>query len=112
MVKFEMRTGNYDKTFFALSHATRRGMAEIMMREGPKPISELARPFDLSLPGAKKHVDVLKDAGIVTCRRLGRENICTVDAAALREAARWFEFHSKFWNASLDRLGQMLERKE
>lgn len=111
MDKFQSPPSNYDKVFFALSHGTRRGMTEIMLREGPKPMSELARPFGASLPGAKKHIDVLQQAGIVTCRRLGRENICSVNAAALAEAERWFEFHRKFWSASLDRLGEVLERR-
>jgi DNA-binding transcriptional ArsR family regulator len=110
MVNLQPSAQDYDRLFFALSNGARRGMTEILMREGPKPMSELARPFGISLPGAMKHIGVLEEAGIVTCRRLGRENICSVNAAALHSASRWFEFHSKFWNASLDRLGHTLER--
>lgn len=109
MVKYEEDVVDIDRVLFALSSATRRGMTEIMLREGPKPMSALAIPFDISLPGAKKHIGILEEAGIVTCRKQGRENICAANAEALAAAARWFEFHERFWNASLDRLGRLLE---
>lgn len=105
-----MQNEHYDRVFFALSNSTRRGMAEILMREGPMPMTRLAEPFGISAPGAKKHIGVLEEAGIVACRRLGREKICSLNAAALEGAERWFKFHSQFWNASLDRLGRTLER--
>ena len=111
MVKFET-SYQTDRVFAALGHGTRRGMTEIMLRDGPKPISALADPFGISLPGAMKHIGVLEEAGIVSCRREGRQNICSINAQALEEARGWFEFHQRFWNASLDRLGAMLERRK
>lgn len=101
----------YDRVFAALANRTRRGMAEILLREGPKPMTALAEPFGISLPGAKKHIGVLEGAGIVDCRRRGRENICAVNAVALKRAAGWFEFHARFWNESFDRLGRVLAEK-
>jgi DNA-binding transcriptional ArsR family regulator len=112
MVSFHTDAAHVDRTFFALSNRTRRSMTEMLLREGEKPMRELAKPFGISLPGAMKHIGVLENAGIVLCRRQGRENLCTVNPYALRDAAGWFEFHARFWNASFERLGKVLaERK-
>jgi DNA-binding transcriptional ArsR family regulator len=112
MVSFHTDAADVDRAFFALSNRTRRGMTEMLLREGEKPMRELAGPFGISLPGAMKHVGVLEGAGIVRCRRRGRENLCSVNPAALQDAAGWFDFYSRFWTASFDRLGEVLaERK-
>lgn len=86
-------------------------MTESLLRSGPQAMSELARPFGISLPGAKKHIAVLEAAGLVSCAKKGRENICSVNPAALQSAAEWFAFQSKFWNASFDRLEKLLQRR-
>jgi DNA-binding transcriptional ArsR family regulator len=113
MVSYQPDSGHVDRAFFALSNRTRRGMTEMLLREGEKPMRELAKPFGISLPGAMKHIGILEDAGIVLCRRRGRENICSVDPSALQTAAGWFDFYSRFWTASFDRLGKVLaERKK
>ena len=112
MVSFQSDPAHVDRAFFALSNATRRGMTEMLLREGEKPIRELARPFGISLPGAMKHIGVLQEAGIVSCRRQGRENLCSVDASALQTAAGWFEFHARFWSVSFERLGKVLAEKK
>ncbi|MEX0956596.1 MAG: metalloregulator ArsR/SmtB family transcription factor [Rhizobiaceae bacterium] len=112
MVSFHADAARTDRTFFALSNRTRRSMTEMLLREGEKPMRQLAKPFGISLPGAMKHIGVLEDAGIVLCRRRGRENLCSVNPTALQDAAGWFDFHSRFWTASFDRLGKVLaERK-
>ncbi|MBO6718731.1 MAG: helix-turn-helix transcriptional regulator [Rhizobiaceae bacterium] len=112
MVSFNTDATRVDRTFFALSNRTRRSMTEMLLREGEKPMRELAKPFGISLPGAMKHIGVLEDAGIVLCRRQGRENLCSVNPSALKDAAGWFEFHARFWSESFERLGRMLaERK-
>lgn len=110
MVSFHADAARVDRTFFALSNRTRRGMTEMLLREGEKPMRDLARPFGISLPGAMKHIGVLEEAGIVLCRRQGRENLCSVNPAALKDAAGWFEFHARFWDASFERLGTLLAK--
>lgn len=111
MVSFHPDAALTDRAFFALSNRTRRGMTEMLLREGEKPMRELAKPFGISLPGAMKHVGVLEGAGIVLRRKRGRENLCSVNPAALQEAAGWFDFHSRFWTASFDRLGKALAER-
>ena len=100
-----------DLIFGALANPTRRAMTETLLREGPLAMMTLAGPFGISLPGIKKHVGVLEEAGIVTCRRQGRQNICAVNPVALKAAAEWFDFHSQFWNSSLDRLQELLKEE-
>ena len=111
MVSLQTSPAHVDRAFFALSNATRRRMTEMLLREGEKPMRELARPFGISLPGAMKHIGVLQEAGIVSCRRRGRENLCFVDPGALQTAANWFEFHARFWNAGFERLSKVLAEK-
>ena len=89
MVSFQGDTDHVDRAFFALSNRTRRAMTEMLIREGEKPTRELARPFGISLPGAMKHIGILAEAGIVVRRRQGRENLCSVNVAALNDAAGW-----------------------
>ncbi|GAB5505334.1 MAG: metalloregulator ArsR/SmtB family transcription factor [Rhizobiaceae bacterium] len=112
MVSFQPNSAHVDRAFFALSNATRRGMTEMLLREGEKPMRELARPFGISLPGAMKHIGVLQEAGIVSCRRQGRENLCSVEPVALQSAAGWFEFYARFWSTSFERLGKVLAEKK
>jgi DNA-binding transcriptional ArsR family regulator len=98
----------YDRIFSALANDTRRAMAERLARSGPQPMSELARPFRISLPGAMKHVTVLERAGLVTCRKCGRENICSINPAAFAKTAEWFTFMEGFWRSGIDRLEGIL----
>lgn len=97
--------------FAALGSPVRLQMAETLMREGPMAISALGEPHAMSLTGAKKHVSVLEAAGLVSCRKMGRENICAINPGALQAAADWFERHEKFWTSSFDRLEKLLQRK-
>jgi DNA-binding transcriptional ArsR family regulator len=97
--------------FAALGSPVRLKMAEALMQQGPMAITELGRPHGMSLTGVKKHVSVLEGAGLVSCRKVGRENICAIDPKALQAAAGWFERHEKFWTTSFDRLEKLLKRK-
>ncbi len=108
MVKFQQ--SDRDLVFGALANSTRRAMTESLLRDGPQAMMILAKPFGISLPGIKKHIGVLEDAGIVTTNKRGRENIVAVNPAALKTAAEWFEFQARFWNASMDRLDKILDR--
>lgn len=97
--------------FAALGSPVRLQMAEALMREGPMAITALGEPHGMSLTGAKKHVSVLEAAGLVSCRKVGRENICAINPKALQSAADWFERHEKFWTSSFNRLEKLLQRK-
>jgi DNA-binding transcriptional ArsR family regulator len=108
MAKYSAERKLPDRVFHALASATRRRMTEKLARSGPQPMSALARPFRISLPGAKKHIAVLERAGVVTCRKVGRENICAVNPATIEKAAEWFTFMEGFWQSGLKRLERIL----
>ena len=101
-----------DLVFRALADPTRRAMLE-RLRRGERSIVELAEPFDMTLAGAAKHVQVLDRAKLITRRKEGRTQYCQLNHQALQDAFRWLEKYSGFWNKRLDKLEQLLksERK-
>lgn len=92
-----------DLTFHALADPTRRGMLA-SLKQGEKSIGELARPHAMSFAGASKHVQVLERAGLISRRKVGRAQICRIEAAPLAEADRWLRQWAAFWSDRLDRL--------
>jgi DNA-binding transcriptional ArsR family regulator len=105
MVKSEL----LDRTFAALSDAKRRDILE-RLSSGPATISELARPYGLSLPGVLKHVRVLEEADLVTTEKRGRRRECRLGPARLDDATQWIETHRRRWERRLDRLERYVER--
>jgi DNA-binding transcriptional ArsR family regulator len=98
-----------DRTFAALSDPTRRAIVARLGDETALSVSELARPFSMSLPAVMKHLDVLTDAGLVTRTKVGRTVTCRLEAEPMREAVAWLERYERFWTASLDRLVALVE---
>jgi DNA-binding transcriptional ArsR family regulator len=98
-----------DITFQALADPTRRGMLASLAL-GDRSIGQLAEPLRMSFAGASKHVKVLEDAGLVTRRKAGRNQIIRLDAKPLEEAERWLRQWEKFWAVGLDRLEALIER--
>ena len=92
-----------DEAFSALSDPTRRAIVERLAR-GPRRVTELAEPFDMSLAAVSKHIQVLERAGLVKRTREGREHVLSLDARPMREVARYASKFEKFWNERLDRL--------
>lgn len=97
-----------DVTFRALADPTRRGMLASLAL-GDKSIGELGEPFHMTFAGAAKHVKVLESAGLIARRKAGRKQICSLQAAPLREAENWLRQWEKFWSARLDRLQALVE---
>jgi DNA-binding transcriptional ArsR family regulator len=100
-----------DRTFSALSDPTRRRILERLAR-GPATISELAQPFEISLPGLLKHVRVLEQADLVTTEKQGRTRQCRLGPEHLDDAAQWIQTYQRRWEGRLDRLGSYLERQK
>ena len=92
-----------DSAFSALSDPTRRAIVERLAR-GPRRVTELAEPFEMSLAAVSKHIQVLERAGLVKRTREGREHVLSLDARPMREVARYASKFEKFWNERLDRL--------
>jgi DNA-binding transcriptional ArsR family regulator len=97
-----------DAIFGALADATRRAILE-RLAAGEASVTELAEPFDMSLPAITKHLKVLERAGLITRGRDAQWRPCRLEATPLREAAEWVEQYRQFWEASFDRLEEYLK---
>ena len=100
-----------DAVFMALADATRRGMID-RLSKGPATIGELGRPFAISKPAVTKHVKMLEKAGLIVRRKDGRIHRCKLNPKPMEQAEDWIEKHRKFWQASLDKLGRLLDGPE
>lgn len=100
-----------DAIFQALADPTRRSMLHAM-RDGEQTVGQLAAPFDMSLAGASKHVQVLEKANLITRRKVGRTSFCAINEAAFIAAQDWFGTYSKLWNARLDNLETLLDQEK
>ncbi len=99
---------NLDAIFQALSHPTRRALIE-QLAGGPKSVSALAEPHDVSLAAVSKHLQALEDAGLIEVEADGRVRRCHLDAAPLGEAFGWLTRYRVFWEDRLDALADHLE---
>jgi DNA-binding transcriptional ArsR family regulator len=100
-----------DRTFSALSDPRRRDILE-RLSAGPASISELARPFGISLPGVMKHVRVLEEANLVTTEKNGRSRQCRLGPERMDDVTRWIERYRSQWEHRLDRLEAIIERRK
>jgi DNA-binding transcriptional ArsR family regulator len=100
-----------DRTFAALADPTRRALLARLSEQDGVTISELARPFTMSLPAIMKHLDVLTDAGLISRAKTGRTVACRLTAAPMEEATRWLNRYQRFWTEQLDRLAAFLENE-
>jgi DNA-binding transcriptional ArsR family regulator len=100
-------TASLDALFQALADPTRRAILERLGR-GPASVSDLARPFDMSLPAVVQHLAVLEAAGVVRSEKVGRVRTCQLDPGALSRAEQWINDRRTAWERRLDRLGAYL----
>jgi DNA-binding transcriptional ArsR family regulator len=105
------RAEKLDRTFAALADPTRRALLAKLSRTDGLSVSQLAEPFEMSLPAVMKHLDVLSDAGLVTRNKSGRVVSCKLRAEPMRDANEWLNRYQKFWNDRLDQLAAFLEEE-
>jgi DNA-binding transcriptional ArsR family regulator len=101
-----------DRTFAALADPTRRALLAQLGQREQASVSELARPFTMSLPAVMKHLDVLSEAGLIAREKTGRTVVCRLRATPMAEASEWLNRYEKFWSERLDRLAAFLEEEE
>ncbi|MGE3870018.1 MAG: ArsR/SmtB family transcription factor [Pseudorhodoplanes sp.] len=101
-----------DRTFNALADPTRRALLARLSESESLSVSELAKPFPVSLPAVMKHLDVLSEAGLITRSKTGRTVACQLTAAPMEEAMQWLARYAQFWSERLDRLAKFLEQDE
>ena len=98
-----------NRTFAALADPTRRRiLAELA--GGDRCVTDLARPYAISLPAVSKLLRVLEKAGLVRRRRRGRVHSIHLQAEPMQQAAQWIEEYRRFWEASFDRLDEYLKK--
>ena len=97
-----------DRVFHALGDRTRRALLARLLRR-PSNVTELARPFAMSLPAVSRHVRVLESAGLVRRTIDGRVHRVALDAAPLRDADRWLASYRQFWEGNLEALARYVE---
>ena len=100
-------TDHLSTTRSALADPTRRGiLARLSLGEAT--VSELAEPYDMSMAAVSKHLKVLEKAGLISRGKEAQWRPCRLEAAPMAEVADWVENYRRFWDESLDRLGDYL----
>jgi DNA-binding transcriptional ArsR family regulator len=102
-----MPSDHLSVTFAALADPTRRAILA-RLSQGEASVTDLAKPFDLSLPGVSKHLKVLQRAGLITQSRNAQWRPCRLEVAHLQEAAEWVGEFRRFWDESFERLDEYL----
>jgi DNA-binding transcriptional ArsR family regulator len=106
----EQQTAALDSIFHALGDATRRRMLRELAKN-ERTVGELARPFDISLAAASKHIKALENAGLIQREVRGRTHLCRLNPAPLAGAHEWLSFYEQFWTHRLDVLEQLLRKQ-
>ncbi len=99
--------GRLDRTFAALADPTRRRILN-RLASGEASVTELAEPFEMSLPAISKHLSVLERAGLITREREGRVRRCSLEREPLAEALGWIAQYGRFWEQRFDALERLL----
>lgn len=98
------------RVFSAVADPTRRAILQALA-ENPATITEIAKPFPVSLNAVSKHVMVLERAGLIRREVQGREHLCSLEAGPLQDATAWLEHYRQFWEVRLDALERYVARK-
>lgn len=103
-----MSTDQLSVTFAALSDPTRRAILT-HLAQGEATVTELAEPFEMSLPAISKHLKVLERAGLITRGREAQWRPCQLNPEPLKDVDDWIEQYRQFWEQNLDRLADYLQ---
>jgi DNA-binding transcriptional ArsR family regulator len=97
-----------DRVFHALGDPTRLLLME-RLTEGPRSVTELAEPLEMSLPGVLQHLRILEEQGLIRSRKVGRVRTCSLAGERLRDVERWIHQRRTTWERRLDWLGAYLD---
>jgi DNA-binding transcriptional ArsR family regulator len=103
-----MTNDQLSQIFRALADPTRRAILE-RLSQGEAGVSELAEPFEMSLPAVSKHLKVLEQAGLITRGRDAQWRPCRLEVEPLRNVDAWMSPYRQFWEESFDRLDDYLQ---
>lgn len=107
LVKYKMSADQLTSTFAALADPTRRAILAHLM-SGEASVTELAEPFEMSMPAISRHLKVLETAGLISRGRAAQWRPCHIQAAPLKQVADWVEEYRMAWEQRLDRLHDYL----
>ena len=102
-----MSTATLDATFSALADPTRRAILA-RLTSGEATVTELAEPFEMTLPAVSKHLKVLERAGLISRGREAQWRPCKLEAEPLKDVAEWLKDYKRHWEKRLDRLDDYL----
>jgi DNA-binding transcriptional ArsR family regulator len=98
--------------FDAIADPTRRQLIRLLAETEDIPLHELTTQFNMGRTAVSKHLSILKEAGLVMDRKVGRETRFKLNPSPLREVQDWLSFYNKFWTANLLSLGFLLEEED
>jgi DNA-binding transcriptional ArsR family regulator len=101
-----MRVDRLNDVFAALADPTRRAILARLMA-GEATVTELAAPFEISLPAVSKHLKVLERAGLIARGRAAQWRPCRLEASPLKEVADWVEGYRRFWEQAQERYDRV-----
>ena len=99
--------GDVGRVFQALGDPTRRAILD-RLSEGPKSVSGLAGPLDITLTAVAQHLAVLQASGLARTEKVGRVRTCRIEPAGFNAVEQWIADHRSLWTRRLDRLGELL----
>lgn len=101
-----------DQVFAALASPVRREVLRLLREQGPQSVSGLAAHFDMARPSFSEHLKVLREAGVVSEQRAGRQRVYRLEAVPLHEVQEWLDPFERFWRDRLTALGDVLEEMD
>ncbi|MFC5527950.1 ArsR/SmtB family transcription factor [Cohnella yongneupensis] len=108
-----MNENDYSRDAFgAIADPTRRQLIRLLAEAGELPLHELTPHFQMGRTAVSKHLTILKEAGLVLDRKVGRETRFRLNAAPLKEVQDWVAYYSNFWSTNMLRLNRLLEEEE
>jgi DNA-binding transcriptional ArsR family regulator len=102
------RAATTSDVFNAIAERQRREIL-VLLRDGERPVGELAQELEMTQPGASKHLRVLREVGLVRDRKEGKQRLYVLDAGGLRPVHEWAGGFEQFWNGSFDRLDSYVQ---
>jgi len=102
------RAATTSDVFNAIAEPQRRDIL-MLLRTGERPVTELAQELGMTQPGASKHLRVLREVGLVSDRRAGKQRVYGLDAHGLRPIHEWTGGFERFWSESFDRLDRYVQ---
>ncbi|KAB7849919.1 helix-turn-helix transcriptional regulator [Streptomyces mobaraensis] len=106
------RVRQHDRIFAALANPVRREVLRMLRDEGPQSVAVLAGRFDMARPSFSEHLRVLREAGLVSERKVGRQRLYRLEAVPLHEVQDWLSPFERFWRGKLAGLREVLDRMD